>query len=212
MSSERYAGKSITVINHGDRCIHSRNCVLGLPHVFVGNVDGPWIQPDNAQTDEVVAIIRSCPSGALAYERHDGGAAEPPSQVNTVHVRENGPLAFHGELHIDRERASLRATLCRCGASRHKPYCDGSHHEAGFEATGETPSQASEPLTVPGGRLVVTPLPDGPLLVQGSVEICSGTGRTISRAEQAALCRCGASGNKPFCDGSHQRVGFDSSR
>ena len=62
------------------------------------------------------------------------------------------------------------------------------------------------------GPLRVTPLANGPLLVQGSVEVISGTGRTVQRFEKAALCRCGASANKPFCDGSHERVGFDSSR
>ena len=54
----------------------------------------------------------------------------------------------------------------------------------------------------------VVPTRDGPLRVSGNIEICAGTGRTVLRATTARLCRCGHSGDKPFCDGSHARVGF----
>ena len=47
-------------------------------------------------------------------------------------------------------------------------------------------------------------------ILGGNVEICSGTGRTVARTRSTRLCRCGASGNKPFCDGSHARIGFRS--
>ncbi|MCI0736974.1 MAG: CDGSH iron-sulfur domain-containing protein [Beijerinckiaceae bacterium] len=52
-------------------------------------------------------------------------------------------------------------------------------------------------------------MPNGPLIVSGSIEIVSGTGRTINRMMRAALCRCGESQNKPYCDGSHARTGFE---
>jgi CDGSH-type Zn-finger protein len=100
--------------------------------------------------------------------------------------------------------------LCRCGQSKRKPYCDGSHAAAGFAATGEPATQSSEPLAERGGPLAITPLPNGPLQVRGNVEICAGTGRTVLRTRSARLCRCGASNDKPFCDGSHARVGFRS--
>jgi len=58
--------------------------------------------------------------------------------------------------------------------------------------------------------LSVDPLPDGPLQVMGNVEICAGTGRTVARAQNARLCRCGGSSTKPFCDGTHARIGFKS--
>jgi len=58
------------------------------------------------------------------------------------------------------------------------------------------------------GPLSIEPLTDGPLSIQGNLEIVSGTGRVVARVTQARLCRCGASGTKPFCDGSHARVGF----
>lgn len=205
---ERYEGTDVTVLIHPHRCIHSRNCVMGRPDVFVPNAEGPWIHPDAAPAEEVIAIARSCPSGAIAYERHDGGLPETGPVVNTIRLRENGPLALNADLAIAGGGASLRATLCRCGASRNKPYCDGSHHDSGFVATGEPETRRSKALDVRNEPLTVTPTPNGPLMVSGSLEILSGTGRTIDRLETAFLCRCGASASKPFCDGSHKRVGF----
>jgi CDGSH-type Zn-finger protein len=102
----------------------------------------------------------------------------------------------------------LRATLCRCGKSANKPFCDNSHREVGFIATGEPATIESNPLEARDGTLHIEPLADGPLQVLGNLEICSGTGRTVSRIENVRLCRCGGSGNKPFCDGTHARIGF----
>lgn len=205
---ETVRGQHVVIhFDHG-RCIHARNCVLGLPQVFVPNVEGEWIHPDAAPSEEIAAIARSCPSGAITYERLDGAPAERPPVVNLVRIRERGPLAFHGELQVGGQPTTLRATLCRCGASRNKPYCDGSHTDAGFDASGEPLTRTSEPLAARDGALKVTPLPDGPLLVEGNLEVVSGTGRTVDRVAKVALCRCGQSANKPFCDGSHVKAGF----
>ena len=54
----------------------------------------------------------------------------------------------------------------------------------------------------------VEPRPSGPLFVRGRVQIVDAEGRLIREDTRLALCRCGASGNKPFCDGSHRRIGF----
>ncbi|MFK5012164.1 CDGSH iron-sulfur domain-containing protein, partial [Klebsiella pneumoniae] len=69
-------------------------------------------------------------------------------------------------------------------------------------------TRTSEPLGVRDGILTITPQSNGPLLVSGSLEICAGTGRTVDRVTSARLCRCGGSSNKPFCDGTHVRIGF----
>ena len=63
-------------------------------------------------------------------------------------------------------------------------------------------------LAVRDGDVIVAPAPNGPLAVTGNLEVISGTGRTIRKATQLYLCRCGASERKPYCDGSHARVGF----
>jgi len=205
---EEYKGEKMTIRFDGDVCIHSRNCVLGLPNVFQANVQGPWINPDNGTVEELIAVARSCPSGAITYERHDGGEAERAPDVNVIRVLENGPLAVNADLHIEGEEPRTRATLCRCGASKNKPFCDGSHNTAGFSATGEPPTEDSESLEARGGPLKITPYPNGPLGFAGNVEICAGTGRTVNRMTKGALCRCGQSKNKPFCDGSHKTAGF----
>ncbi|MBK7401634.1 MAG: CDGSH iron-sulfur domain-containing protein [Myxococcales bacterium] len=207
MSTEEIRGKKVLLRFEGKKCIHARQCVLGRPDVFVPNVEGEWIHPDAATPEELAALALACPSGAIGYERLDGGENERPPMVNVARVRENGPLAIHAEMEIAGQRA-LRATLCRCGASQNKPYCDGSHAAAGFAATGEPATEASEPLANRNGPITVTPAPNGPLLVEGNLEVCSGTGRTIHRVTKTALCRCGQSGKKPYCDGTHRKVGF----
>jgi CDGSH-type Zn-finger protein/uncharacterized Fe-S cluster protein YjdI len=204
---EEVPGRDVTIRFDAHKCVHSRHCVLGRPDVFVPNVDGEWIHPDAATADEVAELAHNCPSGAITYIRRDGKPQETPPVVNLVRVRENGPLAFHGELAIDGE-ATLRATLCRCGKSQRKPYCDGSHAAGGFVATGEPATRESTALATRTGPLTIAPSADGPLRITGNLEVVSGTGRTIDRCTKAALCRCGGSANKPFCDGTHKTNGF----
>jgi CDGSH-type Zn-finger protein/uncharacterized Fe-S cluster protein YjdI len=192
------------------RCIHSRQCVLNAPAVFLANVQGPWLHPERATVEHLVHVARSCPSGAITWQRHDGGAAEGAPPVNVVFIRENGPYAVQASLQIDGQETLYRATLCRCGQSKNKPFCDNTHRETSFQASGEPASRPSEPLQERGGALHLTPVKDGPLSLRGPLEICCGTGRTVTRTTSARLCRCGASSSKPFCDGSHQRIGFTS--
>lgn len=201
-------GSGVDIHFESRRCIHARHCVLGAPRVFLANTPGEWIVPDAMPAEELVAVARACPSGAITYTRHDGGAEESAPEVNTLRVREDGPLALLAALRIAGEAPRLRATLCRCGQSANKPFCDGSHATAGFRASGERPTISADPLPQRDGTLDVRPTRNGPLDVRGNLEICTGTGRTVLRTVAAKLCRCGHSGDKPFCDGSHARVGF----
>ena len=207
---EVVAGKDVTITFDDKRCVHSRNCVLSHPEVFVPNVEGAWIFPDAASAEAVVRIGFTCPSGAIRVARNGGGAgSEAAPLVNTVRVRENGPLAFEAPLVVAGQAdASVRAMLCRCGASANKPWCDGSHVAAGFQASGEPAVKESIALEVRDGVVEIAPKLNGPLRVMGNLEVVSGTGRTVNRATRMFLCRCGHSANKPYCDGSHERVGF----
>ena len=126
-------GQKVLLRFEGKRCIHSRNCVLERPDVFVPNAPGEWIHPDAASPEAVAALARNCPSGAITYERLDGGESESAPKVNVCRVRENGPLALSADLNVGGAKM-LRATLCRCGASANKPYCDGTHKKIGFTA------------------------------------------------------------------------------
>jgi CDGSH-type Zn-finger protein/uncharacterized Fe-S cluster protein YjdI len=201
-------GKDLTIRFDGKRCIHSRFCVLWQPQVYKANVVGAWIDPDADSVAASVAVAHNCPSGAIQYERHDGGPAEPAPHVNLIYLREDGPLALRAQIHLNGLPVGLRATLCRCGESKNKPFCDGSHKAAGFQASGEPATIETPALAARDGVVEVNPLPNGPLRVRGNLEICSGTGRTVKRTTGEALCRCGQSQSKPFCDGSHVKAGF----
>jgi CDGSH-type Zn-finger protein/uncharacterized Fe-S cluster protein YjdI len=201
-------GKGVTIRFDGKRCIHSRFCVLWQPQVYKANVAGAWIDPDADSVEAAVAVAHNCPSGAIHYERHDGGPPERAPRVNLINLRENGPLAIRADIVLKGVSIGMRATLCRCGASKNKPFCDGSHAAAGFQASGEPATIDTPPLAARDGALAVVPLPNGPLRVSGNLEICSGTGRTIKRTAGEVLCRCGHSQHKPFCDGAHVKAGF----
>lgn len=206
-----YKGNNIDVQWDGRLCIHIGECGYSEGELFVGGRD-PWCQPDLVADDNVKDVVKRCPSGALTYNDKSQGDNEKPASCNTVQVSYNGPLYIQGELHIenapqDMPGVSYRAALCRCGQSGNKPFCDNSHLKAGFEdyaAVGETGSG----LDAEGGKLTIKSVPNGPLLLSGNFAIVAGSGRSAWRGTQAALCRCGHSKNKPFCDGSHKDAGF----
>ena len=210
MSIETVRGREMIVHFDGERCVHTRHCVLDRPDVFVPNVAGEWIHPDRATPSELLELAHNCPSGAIRCTSADGAVLEAAPLVNTVRVRENGPLAIRAPLAIDGQEVGLRATLCRCGASTRKPHCDGSHAAAGFTASGEPVPAESAPLAQRDGALKVEPIRDGPLHVSGNLEVITGTGKTVNRVVESWLCRCGQSGKKPYCDGTHKRIGFRS--
>jgi CDGSH-type Zn-finger protein/uncharacterized Fe-S cluster protein YjdI len=209
---ETVRGQALDLSFDTRRCIHARFCVTGAPKVFLANVQGPWIFPDAMPVARVVEIAHACPSGAIHYRRTDGGPEEPLPPVNLVSVREAGPYAVRAPIVLQGQAIGNRATLCRCGASRNKPFCDGSHHEAGFAASGEPATgvadKPTDMLAQRDGELHIEPEPDGPLAVRGALEVLSGTGRMVCRVTQARLCRCGGSATKPFCDGTHATIGF----
>jgi len=209
-SVEYVEGRAMTLIYEGHRCIHARFCVTGAPRVFLANVKGSWIHPDAVDVERLVAIAQECPSGAIRYRRKDGRPDESAPPVNLAAIRENGPYAFRAPLVLDGTESGFRSTLCRCGASKNKPFCDGSHHAIEFSATGEPKSGQTDMLPVRDGVLAVDPQVDGPLQVRGNLEITSGTGRVVARVTSTYLCRCGGSAQKPFCDGTHARIGFRS--
>jgi CDGSH-type Zn-finger protein len=97
--------------------------------------------------------------------------------------------------------------LCRCGASQNKPLCDNAHKKIGFRDEGALQASESLPPTSGGGRVAIRPRPDGPLMCTGALTIIGTNGRAACD-EAAFLCRCGGSQNKPYCDGTHRKIGF----
>ncbi len=132
---EAYRGKRITVFDNRALCAHAGVCTESLKSVFLYGSE-PWIDPDGAAVDDVIATIRKCPSGALSYAI-DGREGEPLSRPAKVTVTDNGPYAVSGGvelMNVEFGDCASREhyTLCRCGASKNKPFCDGSHWNSGF--------------------------------------------------------------------------------
>jgi CDGSH-type Zn-finger protein/uncharacterized Fe-S cluster protein YjdI len=208
MTRKAYRSEKITVSFDLERCIHSAECVRGLPEVFDTD-KRPWIQPDRSHPDHVAEVVMRCPTGALQFERRDGGAGEPVPEENIVAVAADGPLYVRGEIEImDSTGTTLledtRVTLCRCGESMNKPFCDNGHRQANFRDAGVLGENrvASRP-DADSRKLRIVPAVDGPLILNGEVEIRSADGKHAYHGTKTALCRCGYSANKPFCDGSH---------
>ena len=139
MTRRVYRGRDVEVSFDLDLCIHVGECLLGLPGVF-DLKRRPWILPDGAHADDVAAVVERCPSGALQYRRLDGAPDESPSSTTVTPLR-NGPLLIRGTIEVIRADGTTetlpRATLCRCGLSRNKPFCDNSHLTGRFRAPGE---------------------------------------------------------------------------
>ena len=102
----------------------------------------------------------------------------------------------------------MRVAFCRCGASENKPLCDGAHLKTGFQHDGSLGTTSPKTGDTGSQKLHIVLLSNGPLLLKGAVEIQSADGQSRIQTIQCALCRCGGSKNKPFCDGTHTKIGF----
>lgn len=132
------------------------------------------------------------------------------SESAKIEIMDDGPLIAAGVASLEgpggREIGTGKKTaLCRCGKSGNKPFCDGSHRAAGFKSSF---SSSEPPEAKADAEKVVRVLPDGPYEVGAGVGLAVEPGSRLSGEEPYYLCRCGASENKPFCDGSHRKVGF----
>ena len=130
-----YEADEVTVTFDPMLCIHSEECVRGLPEVFDPHARR-WIRPERAPAAAVVAAVARCPSGALRASRPN--ESPPPAPVvATVRVERDGPLRLRGRLRIENAAGELvaemdAAALCRCGATSNSPFCDGSHERICF--------------------------------------------------------------------------------
>jgi len=206
-----YTSDALDVTYDAQRCIHAAECVRGLPAVF-NPQQRPWIQLDAADADSITQVVLRCPTGALHVVRKDGGADEPLPEHNRISIVVDGPLYLHGRLHICAADGTTlledtRVALCRCGMSTNKPFCDNTHTHVKFTDDGQIGDHNLAAFTEEG-ELTITLSPNGPILLSAPFELHSADGNTILYGQKAALCRCGGSQRKPFCDGTHQQQGF----
>ncbi len=136
--TKKYKNGELTVVWQPSKCIHAAECVKALPQVYNPKAR-PWIQAENASIDELKDQINKCPSGALTYimEGEEHKEAEESLKI-AVEVLENGPLLVYGTLEVvdqngNSETKNKTTAFCRCGASKNKPYCDGSHMKIEFK-------------------------------------------------------------------------------
>ncbi|MDM7911683.1 MAG: (4Fe-4S)-binding protein [Methanotrichaceae archaeon] len=135
---KEYTNGEIVVCWEPKKCTHSRNCVKGLPEVF-DRGKRPWINMSGASSEEIMKVIDRCPSGALSYRKVGGiavAAAQKPSA--SITVLKKGPLLVKGSCQlIGKDGKKIEScgpfALCRCGGSKKKPFCDGTHAEIRFD-------------------------------------------------------------------------------
>ncbi len=133
---ETYVGKDITIFDNRALCAHAGVCTDRLASVWRMGEE-PWIDPDGAAVDAIIATIQACPSGALGYAR-DGETSATAEQDPEIQVVRGGPYRVVGAIGLKDaewgEGASRdQYTLCRCGGSKNKPFCDGSHWDLDFD-------------------------------------------------------------------------------
>ena len=139
---KHYSNGEITIVWKPGLCTHVASCFTELPEVF-DPAEKPWINPHGASTEKIIDQIKRCPTGALAFfynEKQNNMKNETNKSENTVRVEilENGPALVKGKcILVDKsgqetEKDNMFA-LCRCGKSKNKPFCDGSHLANPFE-------------------------------------------------------------------------------
>ena len=141
------------------------------------------------------------------------GAKRQPKRLdvaNELLVTSGGPLKMTGNITLIEEDGSVshhnNLSLCRCGASKNKPICDDQHLEIEFFDNGAV-QQLSDwmPVTRPQ-TITVTCVENGPLKFRGYLRIFNKKGQECITMS-GALCRCGKSSKKPFCDSSQGCAG-----
>lgn len=129
---KEYTNEDVTVVWKPDLCIHSQKCFKGLSEVFDPK-KRPWITPEGASTEQIVAQVNKCPSGALSIKGQEGDTST--RQSLEIEVVKDGPIMINQEVTIRSAQGTEtrpKVALCRCGASANKPFCDGSHKKVGF--------------------------------------------------------------------------------
>ncbi|MEM7789683.1 MAG: (4Fe-4S)-binding protein, partial [Bacteroidota bacterium] len=135
-----YEGKDVNVHYNRLLCSHAAECGRRQKAAFDSSRK-PWIVPDNATVGGIREVVAACPSGALRFSL----AGEMPQHARRdepgITVETDGPYRVTG---LPLASAPLatganpeKYVLCRCGASKNKPFCDGSHYDIGWSASGE---------------------------------------------------------------------------
>jgi len=137
-TDRKYTNGEITVNWYPRKCIHATTCYRELIDVFNPR-KRPWVNMEGATTEEIIRVVKLCPTQALTYSYNSEIVPEDkvPAEQPEARVMEDGPLVLKGEFTIfDTDGKELRhmkmTSLCRCGASNNLPFCDGTHRKVGY--------------------------------------------------------------------------------
>jgi uncharacterized Fe-S cluster protein YjdI len=150
-NNREYTNGEITVFWKPDTCIHATICFMKLRKVF-DPTKRPWVNMQGASTQEIISIVEQCPTDALTWkwnrdltvvekeelQNDPTGEELVPEPVAEIVIVENGPALVKGKFRLKKPSGEKYDTpsqiaLCRCGVSRNKPFCDGTHHSIGFK-------------------------------------------------------------------------------
>jgi len=156
----RYTNGEITVYWKPDACVHATYCYRELIEVFDPS-RRPWVDMYGAPTDWIIRTVNMCPTEALTWKWNDEQKNQEvgPEQTNHIKFRRpdlieqnegtenenqvsikiivDGPIVIKGSFELvhnnnKKEINDSLVSICRCGASNIKPYCDGQHRKIGF--------------------------------------------------------------------------------
>jgi uncharacterized Fe-S cluster protein YjdI len=143
--NKRYTKGDLTVNWNASLCIHSANCVKGLPGVF-NTRNRPWINMEGGAEEDIIRTVKNCPSGALSFELNQNKPQNMPIETTgidkenmpKISISKDGPYMVEGNCMVmdadgNEVETKRKFFLCRCGASSNKPFCDGTHKKAGFK-------------------------------------------------------------------------------
>jgi len=149
---KEYRNQDIVVHWEPERCSHSGICLKRLPSVF--DLDQrPWVNIEAASPEDIIKVIDECPSGALKYSLPEGSSVNPElargpgakdasshaaESAVRIRVLRNGPLLLEGPYQLQDVDGSItqqvgKTSLCRCGLSEKRPFCDGTHYRKGWK-------------------------------------------------------------------------------
>ena len=133
---DTYVGSVLAIHDNQGVCAHVGYCVNDSPAVFEEDRE-PWVMPDADDPEATIKTIRRCPSGALSYTR-DGILHRDLEREPAISIFKNGPLCVVGGIALNDPDGNTpesieHYTLCRCGGSKNKPFCDGAHSKIDFQ-------------------------------------------------------------------------------
>ncbi len=149
---KEYSNGELTIFWQPQHCIHVGHCFRNLVEVFDPS-RRPWIRPEAAASDQIVKVVNMCPTQALTFKWNDPArnaeetspkavrevAKEEPAAPEgaTIRFTKDGPALVTGvytayDRNGNRMATKRTLTICRCGGSGNKPFCDGTHADIHF--------------------------------------------------------------------------------